>query len=111
MTTYPKTAYQVAERNVTMIQQRVLLRETANYYFFADRYTCGREDKVSKDRVTVRFTFDEAKATLVKKKRSQVERAQAELTEATQELAKAEALTGPTHVDEPIPMPTGPIKV
>ncbi len=113
MSTYPKTVYQVGARHITMICERVLLRETANYFFFADRYTPGKEDKVFKDRVTVCATFEEAKAKLIDKKRAQMDRAASELETAKEELAVAEGLTGPTHKDNPNPTPQdmGPLEV
>ncbi len=111
MTTYPKTAYQVGARYGTTLIERVLLRETANYFFFADRYTVGKEDKVFKDRVNIFFTFEEAKTALVDKKRSQLERAMVEVEEAKVGLAKAEALTGPTHKDDPTEMTSAPLSV
>lgn len=111
MNTYPKTVYQVSARYVTMIQERILLRETTNYFFFADRYTLGKEDKMFKDRVTVCPTFESAKTKLVEMKRRQMEKAAHEMEVAKEGLAEAEALTGPTHKDEPAALSSGPLIV
>lgn len=107
---YPKTVYVVySNRGVVLITERVLLRETANYYFFADRYTIGREDKVFKDRAKVCDTFEDAKVLLVKTKLYQVSMAEHQLENAKRDLAKAESLTAPTHRDEPTMSPSGPL--
>jgi len=112
MNTYPKTIYQVgSSMGATFIQQRTLLRETAKWWVIADRWNSTREDRLFKKNVTIFFTFDEAKADLVKRKQRQIAKYELELTLSREQLAKAEALTGPTHVDDPVPPPAGPIRI
>lgn len=111
MSVYPKTAYHVsAGLGHGFIQQRTLLRETDAYYVFADRYNMT-EDRRLKKRGGIYFTFDEAKAELIARLNRELAKVVREHAEADAALVKAINLTGPTHVDDPVALPPGPLRL